>query len=66
MHAMTTEQREAIKRIYDRSKAGDFGKVWPYDFDRFCEVNVEPGPGCLMVSVGTMWLGVEPDGYTHS
>ena len=27
---------------------------------------VQPGPGCIMVPFGRMWLGIEPDGYTHS
>lgn len=27
---------------------------------------VQPGPGCLMVAWCGMWLGIEPDGYTHS
>lgn len=24
------------------------------------------GPGCLMIEWRGMWLGIEPDGYTHS
>jgi len=27
---------------------------------------VEPGWGCIMVKWCGMWLGIEPDGYTHS
>ncbi len=27
---------------------------------------VQPGPGCIMVPYAGMWLGIEPDGYTHS
>jgi len=27
---------------------------------------VQPGPGCIMVQWRGMWLGIEPDGYTHS
>jgi len=27
---------------------------------------VEPGPGCIMIPYAGMWLGIEPDGYTHS
>lgn len=27
---------------------------------------VQPGPGCIMVPFAGMWLGIEPDGYTHS
>jgi hypothetical protein len=32
-------------------------------------VEVEPmfgGDGAVIVNVGSMWLAVEPDGYTHS
>jgi hypothetical protein len=32
-------------------------------------VTVEPmfgGDGAVVVNVGSMWLAVEPDGYTHS
>ena len=28
--------------------------------------SVGPGPGCIMVQWAGMWLGIEPDGYTHS
>ncbi len=28
--------------------------------------SVQPGPGCVMIYWRQMWLGVEPDGYTHS
>jgi hypothetical protein len=27
---------------------------------------VQPGPGCVMLPWANMWLGIEPDGYTHS
>jgi hypothetical protein len=27
---------------------------------------VVPGHGCIMVKWCNMWLGIEPDGYTHS
>jgi hypothetical protein len=27
---------------------------------------VQPGPGCIMFAWHGMWLGIEPDGYTHS
>ena len=27
---------------------------------------VQPGPGCIMVMFGGIWLDIEPDGYTHS
>jgi hypothetical protein len=27
---------------------------------------VQTSMGCVMVRVRGMWLGIEPDGYTHS
>jgi hypothetical protein len=27
---------------------------------------VQPGPDCVMVKFAGMWLGIEPDGHTHS
>ncbi len=27
---------------------------------------VQPGPGCVMLPWQGMWLGIEPDGHTHS
>lgn len=40
-------------------------KVPSLQYRRFRRT-VEPGPGCLMIPWKGMWLGVEPDGYTHS
>lgn len=34
-------------------------------FKRFRK-RVQPGPGCIMIEWSGMWLGIEPDGYTHS
>lgn len=28
--------------------------------------SVVPGPDCVMVPALGVWLGIEPDGYTHS
>lgn len=55
---ITKEQQSAIKRIYDRKDLG----ISYLQFRR----SVKHGFDCLMVEWCGMWLGIEPDGYTHS
>jgi hypothetical protein len=53
---MTVEQRHALAKVAER-----WHLVEP--------ITVHPcfgGDGALMVKVANMWLGIEPDGYTHS
>jgi hypothetical protein len=57
-------QREALKRVYQRMQKPAYG-VLPFSYRQFRRT-VEPGPGCIMVPYCGMWLGIEPDGYTHS
>jgi hypothetical protein len=40
-------------------------KVPSKQYRRFRKT-VVPGPGCVMLPWQNMWLGIEPDGYTHS
>jgi hypothetical protein len=40
-------------------------KVTSFQYRKFRKT-VVPGPGCLMLPWRGMWLGIEPDGYTHS
>ena len=61
MVKLTRLQREALKRICIRIKLDS--KLKDYIALRR---KVEPGPGCIMVPYFNTWLGVEPDGYTHS
>ena len=56
---ITKRQRLAIKLIYLRGQNN--GKTY-LEFRR----SVQQGSGCLMVEWCGMWLGIEPDGYTHS
>lgn len=62
---LTREQREALKRIYDR------GPIMhgPYEISyREFRRKVTPeicGPAVLVKWAG-MWLGIEKDGYIHS
>lgn len=59
---LTQEQRKALKRVYDR-------KAQPEESYRDFRRSVVPGLACdpvIMVPFAGMWLGIEPDGYTHS
>ncbi len=62
---LTRQQRVALKRVYDREvdnrKACGVGGTY-----REFRKTVHPGWGCVMVLWAGMWLGIEPDGYTHS
>lgn len=55
---LTKPQRQALKRVWLRLENGTTYR----EFRR----SVHPGPGCIMVQFCNMWLGIEPDGYTHS
>ena len=59
---MTKEQETALRRLWETR--------WEIetDFNTF-KATAQPmlgGGGCLMVHVGSLWLGIETDGYTHS
>jgi hypothetical protein len=70
-------QREALFRIFQRdfpgwitpttreTKTGNIVPVPSIQWRRFRN-RVQPGPGCIMIQWRNMWLGIEPDGYTHS
>ena len=60
---ITTEQKRAIKQIFDRHPIVVDGRAITYrEFRR----TVVYGYDCLMVDWSGMWLGIEADGYTHS
>ena len=74
MLKLTRPQRIALKRVYRRDQerltetyAAD---VRPqYRTYREIRAALEPligGGGCVMLPWRGMWLGIEPDGYTHS
>lgn len=53
---LTPEQHAAMVKVADR-----------WQMTRTVEVSpMFGGNGAIVVNVGTMWLAVEPDGYTHS
>lgn len=54
---LTKPQRKALKAVFDRT-----ANITYRAFRR----TVVLGPGCIMVPFANMWLGIEPDGYTHS
>lgn len=58
MIKLTRPQRVALKAVYDR-------KVMARTYRQFRK-EVRPGPNCIMIPWCNMWLGIEPDGYTHS
>jgi hypothetical protein len=49
-------QREALVRVAQRWNLTNTVEVQP----------MFGGGGAVVVNVGSMWLAVEPDGYTHS
>lgn len=63
----TRAQREALFRVWQRWYPADVVS-YPNPAPTFHKFRkrVQPGPGCIMVQVPGMWLGIEPDGYTHS
>ena len=66
----TKAQRAALKRVYHRAcVAYSYGPerqgVHFMNYRAFRR-GVQPGPHCIMVEFAGMWLGIEPDGYTHS
>jgi hypothetical protein len=54
---LTRPQRLALKRVWQRLEGISYLTL---------RRQVAPGPGCIMVPFAGMWLGIEPDGYTHS
>ncbi len=70
MMVLTRLQREALKKVFDRGQTGSpkKGQAWQGSYREFRRA-VRPeigGFGAVMVPWCGMWLGIEPDGYTHS
>lgn len=66
MIILTRAQRVALERVYNRKVIYTpdltHREITYKEFRR----TVQPGSGCIMVFWSGMWLGIEPDGYTHS
>lgn len=60
---LTKQQRAAMKRVWLRAASGDKDKGISY---RAFRRRAVCSFGCVMVPFAGMWLGIEPDGYTHS
>lgn len=58
---LTKPQQEALKKVFLRHNDDDNHASY-LAFRR----TVLYGPGCVMVPYFGMFLGIEPDGYTHS
>lgn len=72
MKPITRWQREALKRVYDRQASiglpnvDEPGKGTP-TYRQFRRKAIRASfDDCIMVQYAGMWLGIEPDGYTHS
>jgi hypothetical protein len=72
---LTKEQAKSIVQLTARANGWDALPVHPVNQMRFWRQyrtlrrTVRPlvgGDGCVMVPLWGMWLGIEPDGYTHS
>lgn len=63
MKPLTREQREALLRIYRRDW-GSHDK--PSSYLTFRRTAINTHMNCVMVPWCNIWLGIEPDGHTHS
>lgn len=70
MITTTKAQRQSLLRVYRRTCEETRGRMTAPQYLAFTyrafRRTVQPGPGCVMVPFAGMWLGIEPDGYTHS
>ena len=62
MAQLTKAQIRALKRVYDRTPLG----MSYLAFRRTVVGPIYSNDPCIMVPWCGMWLGIEPDGYTHS
>lgn len=65
MVKLTKPQRLAVRRVHLRVVEAQKPSAKPISYLAFRR-KVQPGPGCVMLPFAGMWLGIEPDGYTHS
>lgn len=60
MKPITRQQREALKRVYDRQPL-------PVTYREFRRQAVRASyDDCVMIAWNNMWLGIEKCGYCHS
>lgn len=63
MVKLNKAQQQSLKRKWLQAQQWD--TPLPLSYLQFRRT-VAPAYGCVMVKWGSMWLGIEPDGYTHS
>jgi hypothetical protein len=60
---LTEEQKLALRRVYERPRGRPPEQTW----GEFLEPAFNDTlMNCVMVPWAGMWLGIEPDGHTHS
>jgi hypothetical protein len=59
MATLTKEQEQSVKRKWIQDDQG-------MTYLQFRLTVIEGFDDCVMVAWCGMWLGIEPDGYTHS
>ena len=62
---LTKEQRQALKRVFNRMQGDDKPKYTNYRAMRR-NVCIYVGGDCIGLNLGYIWIGIEKDGYTHS
>lgn len=67
----TRAQRVALKRVFDRTPLTHECRSVQCKHERAISYRefrkkVAAGYDCIMIFWCGMWLGIEPDGYTHS
>jgi hypothetical protein len=66
MTVLTRQQREAMYRVYSRPVDGTT-RTGLRGYRSFRRLAAYDGlMGCVMIHWCGMWLGIEPDGHTHS
>lgn len=63
MITLTRPQRIALKRLFDRA-SGDAPDLTYRAFRRTVVPYI--GGDCILVPWAGMWVGIEPDGHTHT
>jgi hypothetical protein len=62
---LTAAQKQALKKVYLRQLGNDNPR-----FKSYIQLRRKVLSGfhddCIVINMGYLWLGIEPDGYTHS
>lgn len=64
---LTKPQRQSLHKLYLRWVKHDFCEAPGWSYRQFRrKVTVPPAIDCIMIECGKIWIGIEPDGYTHT